>query len=136
MVFFYFSVATMTTTGNITFCLTLAVTPALLTSRAGYGDIFPVGWASMSLVTIQMVVGWAYNAMYFTPPHHALRCCHYSRHSACSIITKGISLFDHTHSDRSTKRKTTMDSWWTRHVVLPIKNFVFQADRDTRAFVR
>lgn len=95
MVFFYFSVATMTTTG--------------------YGDIFPVGWASMSLVTIQMVVGWAYNAI---------------------IITKGISLFDHTHSERSTKRKTTMDSWWTRHVVLPIKNFVFQADRDTRAFDR
>ena len=38
-------------------------------SGAGYGDIFPVGWASMLLVTIQMIVGWAYSAMYSAANH-------------------------------------------------------------------
>jgi hypothetical protein len=88
----------------------------------------------MLIVTLQMIVGWAYNAMYFSP-RNARLCCHLSHHSARSIITKGISLFDLSHSEA---KKTTMrnNSWWTRHVVQPVRNFVFQADRDTRIFHR
>jgi hypothetical protein len=31
--------------------------------RLGYGDIFPIGWASQLVVTIQMICGWGFNAM-------------------------------------------------------------------------
>jgi hypothetical protein len=82
----------------------------------------------MLLVTIQMIVGWAYSAMYFATNNAVIRC-RFSFDFICSVITKGISLFDHNERPKAAKLTANI-TWWQRYLVQPIRNFVFQLDRD------
>ena len=43
-----------------------------------------------------------------------------------------MSLFDHNERPKAAKM-TANSTWWQRYLVQPIRNFIFQLDRDTRA---
>jgi hypothetical protein len=124
-VFVYFSVATMTSTGK------LPSSPPFLRSCCdhsllGYGDIFPIGWASQLVVTVHMIVGWAYSAMCV---HSAfVVACRVFCDVACSIISKGISLFDQVDTNSKSKAASSSDSWWKR-ALNQLKDFVYQPDQ-------
>lgn len=122
-VFVYFSVATMTSTGKL-LCLGPALAPSLSLHRLRRHLSHRMGLAAGRHRPNDRWLGvqcHVRRALVCFP--RILEC-----NVFCSIVSKGISLFEMSESKPKLKPSPASDSWW-RRALTRIKEFVFQDQR-------